>query len=53
MAFNLLSNARIFSRTMASFTINSKARLNSGYEIPVLGFGVGQPVPDLPCLILM
>ncbi|PSS22243.1 hypothetical protein M430DRAFT_118551, partial [Amorphotheca resinae ATCC 22711] len=30
---------------MASFTINSKARLNSGYEIPVLGFGVYQTPP--------
>jgi len=27
-------------RTMASLSINSKQKLNSGYEIPLLGFGV-------------
>ncbi|KAK6217940.1 mitochondrial thioredoxin [Pestalotiopsis sp. IQ-011] len=31
---------------MASYTINSTAKLNSGYEIPRLGFGVYQTPPD-------
>ncbi|KAF2404075.1 Aldo/keto reductase [Trichodelitschia bisporula] len=31
---------------MASLTINSTYRLNSGYEIPVLGFGVYQTPPE-------
>jgi hypothetical protein len=26
---------------MASFTINSKLRMNSGFDIPLLGYGVG------------
>jgi hypothetical protein len=25
--------------------INSKLRMNSGYEIPILGYGVGDPDP--------
>jgi hypothetical protein len=28
-------------RAMADLTINSKLRMNSGFEIPVLGYGVG------------
>lgn len=32
---------------MAPLTINSKLRLNSGYEIPVLGFGVWQTSVDV------
>ena len=28
-------------RRMAALTIQSKIKLNSGYEIPALGFGVG------------
>ena len=27
-------------RAMASLDINSKQRMNSGYEIPILGYGV-------------
>jgi len=27
-------------RAMADLTINSKLRMNSGFEIPVLGYGV-------------
>jgi hypothetical protein len=29
---------------MATLTIDSKLRLNSGYEIPVLGYGVSPPI---------
>ncbi|RDW75135.1 hypothetical protein BP6252_06277 [Coleophoma cylindrospora] len=32
---------------MASLTINSKLRMNSGYEIPVLGYGVYQTPADV------
>lgn len=28
---------------MAPLTVNSKLRMNSGYEIPILGYGVGSP----------
>jgi hypothetical protein len=29
------------TRAMANLTLNSKLRLNSGHEIPILGLGVG------------
>jgi hypothetical protein len=29
---------------MATLTINSKLRMNSGYEIPILGYGVCEQV---------
>jgi len=28
------------SKTMAAITINSKRRMNSGFDIPTLGYGV-------------
>ena len=31
------------SSTMAKFDINSKKRMLSGYDIPVLGYGVREP----------
>src|SRR4051794_17041613 len=41
----LKPNTRLFqtsSPIMAALTIDSKVRMNSGHEIPVLGFGVYQ-----------
>jgi diketogulonate reductase-like aldo/keto reductase len=32
---------------MTSLSINSKYRMNSGYEIPVLGYGVYQTPADV------
>lgn len=29
---------------MTDYTFNSKLRMNSGYEIPILGYGVGVPI---------
>lgn len=33
--------------TMSNLTINSKKRMNSGYEIPILGYGVYQTPEDV------
>ena len=30
-----------YSVAMAGLDVNSKVRMNSGYEMPVLGYGVG------------
>lgn len=31
---------------MVDLTINSKLRMNSGFEIPILGYGVSSPDSD-------
>ena len=38
--FNQIRSHSILARKMSTFSINSTYKLNSGYEIPVLGYGV-------------
>jgi hypothetical protein len=35
-----------FRKTMSKLTINSTLRMNSGYEIPMLGYGVRFPTHE-------
>jgi hypothetical protein len=38
---------------MANLTINSKLRMNSGYEIPILGYGVCEQIERIYHLVLI
>lgn len=40
----LTTNGIYRAATMTDLTINSKLRMNSGYDIPILGYGVGMLV---------